>query len=673
MVSAGFAAAGLALASSQGTTVAPAATLSGWSAVALVLALRPGARRLTGVAIAAPTLALGIAGLDAVAIWSSTAFQAVALLTIGAPLGLLVLAVTGHRWSVAVALGAAAGALAAITDLDRLTVLPGLVALALGLTGFLIVVAARQPVGVVDAELLTVATFIGVLGAGLWCGPASVATAAVALVVVWRVPPIAPAPTEARPTSPGATNQTGNRRRRSLVVNRPIIRMLTVSLALGAALTLAVPAAAGAAAATDVAPAAATEGWVRVGHFAPAQRPVNLLIDDRVIARGVAFRDVSDYLALPAGSHRFVLQEPAGPVVLDVRAAVPANGAVTIAAVSTRAGLAGHVYDDHLQAPPAGHALVRFIDTAPDVPAVDISLTGGAMLATGVAYPDATPYAPVAAGTYDLSMKAQQGGQELVKVQGWTAGAGQQLSVVLVKNPDGQLDVVPVVDSIGTGQMPAGGAATGLGGLARPATSDGNLEVRTQCRHRHRCPRRARHRRHPDPSPSARRPTDMTRRRRWVAPAVLVTALSTTAGTPPARAVAPRARPASMDVRPSPTTTTTRSTTTTTSPTTTTTTTTTTRPRPTAVPVRSGAAVNARAPTGEPTQLDLPTIGVSTGLLRLGLAADGTATVPDDPVRAGWFAAGPRPGEPGPAVILGHRRHAFGPSGLRPPRAAAAG
>ncbi len=198
----GFAAAGLALARSQGTAVAPAATLSGWSAVALVLALRPGARRLTGVAIAAPTLALGIAGLDAVAIWSSTAFQAVALLTIGAPLGLLVLAVTGHRWSVAVALGAAAGALAAITDLDRLTVLPGLVALALGLTGFLIVVAAHQPAGVVDAELLTVATFIGVLGAGLWCGPASVATAAVALVVVWRVPPIAPAPTEPAPRVP---------------------------------------------------------------------------------------------------------------------------------------------------------------------------------------------------------------------------------------------------------------------------------------------------------------------------------------------------------------------------------------------------------------------------------------------------------------------------------------
>ena len=135
------------------------------------------------------------------------------------------------------------------------------------------------------------------------------------------------------------------------------------------------------------------------------------------------------------------------------------------------------MYDDRLQAPPDGQALVRFVDTAPDVPAVDISVTGGAMLATGVAYPEATPYAPVEAGTYDLSIRAQGGGEELVRVQGWTAEPGQQLSIVLVKNPDGRLDVLPVVDSIGTGDMPTGGAATGLGGLAREASSRRDVAV----------------------------------------------------------------------------------------------------------------------------------------------------------------------------------------------------
>jgi sortase (surface protein transpeptidase) len=47
---------------------------------------------------------------------------------------------------------------------------------------------------------------------------------------------------------------------------------------------------------------------------------------------------------------------------------------------------------------------------------------------------------------------------------------------------------------------------------------------------------------------------------------------------------------------------------------------------------------------------------VASSLVGLGLNADGTVEVPPvtAPMQAGWFAGGPRPGEPGPAVILGH-------------------
>ena len=64
----------------------------------------------------------------------------------------------------------------------------------------------------------------------------------------------------------------------------------------------------------------------------------------------------------------------------------------------------------------------------------------------------------------------------------------------------------------------------------------------------------------------------------------------------------------------------------------------------------------------EPASVDIPSIGVRSDLLRLGLAADGTAQVPSDPQRAGWFSGGPRPGEEGPAVILGHIDSRTGPA-----------
>jgi sortase (surface protein transpeptidase) len=57
--------------------------------------------------------------------------------------------------------------------------------------------------------------------------------------------------------------------------------------------------------------------------------------------------------------------------------------------------------------------------------------------------------------------------------------------------------------------------------------------------------------------------------------------------------------------------------------------------------------------TPDPVRIEIPRIGVSSALVRLGRAADGTVETPDPPV-AGWYAPGTRPGDPGSAVILGH-------------------
>jgi sortase (surface protein transpeptidase) len=57
--------------------------------------------------------------------------------------------------------------------------------------------------------------------------------------------------------------------------------------------------------------------------------------------------------------------------------------------------------------------------------------------------------------------------------------------------------------------------------------------------------------------------------------------------------------------------------------------------------------------TPVPVRIDIPRIGVSSSLIQLGRAADGTVEVPPPEV-AGWYAPGTRPGDPGSAVILGH-------------------
>ena len=62
-----------------------------------------------------------------------------------------------------------------------------------------------------------------------------------------------------------------------------------------------------------------------------------------------------------------------------------------------------------------------------------------------------------------------------------------------------------------------------------------------------------------------------------------------------------------------------------------------------------------------PVRLRIPAVSVDTPLQRLGRAPDGTVEVPASFAVAGWFADGPRPGQAGPAVLLGHVDSASGP------------
>jgi Sortase domain len=81
--------------------------------------------------------------------------------------------------------------------------------------------------------------------------------------------------------------------------------------------------------------------------------------------------------------------------------------------------------------------------------------------------------------------------------------------------------------------------------------------------------------------------------------------------------------------------------------------------RPLLSPLRVGPSSD---PTGSvmsrsrPVSIDIPSIGVRSSLLSLGVNADKTVQVPSGAGydQAGWYRYSPTPGSLGPAVILGH-------------------
>lgn len=93
------------------------------------------------------------------------------------------------------------------------------------------------------------------------------------------------------------------------------------------------------------------------------------------------------------------------------------------------------------------------------------------------------------------------------------------------------------------------------------------------------------------------------------------------------------------------------------------------------VTVRPAAVAVLPAPTGPiaaapqpeasqvpvPVALTIPTIGVQTTLVDLGLTPSGALQVPSSTAVAGWYTGSPRPGATGSAVIAGHIDSRLGP------------
>ena len=83
---------------------------------------------------------------------------------------------------------------------------------------------------------------------------------------------------------------------------------------------------------------------------------------------------------------------------------------------------------------------------------------------------------------------------------------------------------------------------------------------------------------------------------------------------------------------------------------------------PVAPVVPEAPAPAPAAGVGAPVRVEIPAIGVSAPVDALGLRPDGRVQVPGSPWRVGWYAGGSVPGEPGPAVLLGHVDSRTGPA-----------
>src|SRR5262249_40090750 len=88
------------------------------------------------------------------------------------------------------------------------------------------------------------------------------------------------------------------------------------------------------------------------------------------------------------------------------------------------------------------------------------------------------------------------------------------------------------------------------------------------------------------------------------------------------------------------------------------------RPTPPRAPQGLAAAppvARSARQVARPVALTIPAIGVRTVLETLGRTPQGTLQVPVNTTEAGWYTGGPRPGEIGSSIIVGHIDSTQGP------------
>ncbi|MEC5200060.1 sortase (surface protein transpeptidase) [Arthrobacter sp. PL16] len=87
---------------------------------------------------------------------------------------------------------------------------------------------------------------------------------------------------------------------------------------------------------------------------------------------------------------------------------------------------------------------------------------------------------------------------------------------------------------------------------------------------------------------------------------------------------------------------------------------------PAAAPAPAPTALPPVLPASPPVTLDIPSIGIRTDLLSLGLRDNQSLEVPPDGpgAPASWYNQSPTPGDRGPAVMLGHVNATDGGKGV---------
>lgn len=221
---------------------------------------------------------------------------------------------------------------------------------------------------------------------------------------------------------------------------------------------------------------------LRVLHASPDAPAVDVYVDGAKAVSNLAFGAITDYVSVPAGNHAVKVfptsANGTGTPVIDVPSlAVESGKDYTVAAEGKVASIEAKVFADNNAAPAAGKAHVRVVHLSPDAPNVDIFAQGAGVVVPNLAFKAASDYLPLAAGSYNLEVRAAGSSTAVLSLPNTNLEAGKVYTAFALGLAGGQpaLSVKLTVDA--THQQPSPSAAGLPASGGSPAEESGTLSL----------------------------------------------------------------------------------------------------------------------------------------------------------------------------------------------------
>lgn len=248
-------------------------------------------------------------------------------------------------------------------------------------------------------------------------------------------------------------------------LGRHVTLFAAIVALLGAAVCVAVPAAA----ALPAAASAASVGWVRCANLSPGTPAVDIYLipfgnpGHPIVLKHAGYGEVYSYMPVSAGQYTVAMRPVGAPAssfpIVSTSFMVSAGANYTVASLGPATGRRLEVLKDEMAAP-AGKALARVIQASLKQDMVTVTY-GQDVLAQQLAFAAVTPYMTVQPGVQNVQFTAT-GAHAAMSV---TLTAGSVHTIVVLDGSSG-LVVDNLTDAAGSPVAPTGGAGTGLGGTA---------------------------------------------------------------------------------------------------------------------------------------------------------------------------------------------------------------